>query len=92
MLSAADGPAPRILSVSGRAGVGKTTLAVHLAHRLRGAYPDGQLYADFSAPHTTPDEVLGQFLRALGLPAPRCRAVSPNASSATGASWPAAGC
>ncbi|GIH73967.1 SARP family transcriptional regulator [Planobispora longispora] len=68
VLSAADGPAPRILSVSGRAGVGKTTLAVHLAHRLRGAYPDGQLYADFSAPHTTPDEVLGQFLRALGLP------------------------
>ncbi|MBB5962366.1 AfsR/SARP family transcriptional regulator [Planomonospora venezuelensis] len=68
VLSAADSRAPRILSVSGRAGVGKTAFAVHLAHRLREVYPDGRLYADLSAPHTTPHSVLGQFLRALGLP------------------------
>jgi tetratricopeptide (TPR) repeat protein/transcriptional regulator with XRE-family HTH domain len=32
--------------VDGMAGVGKTSLAVHVAHRLAGAYPDGGLYLD----------------------------------------------
>src|SRR5262249_51186864 len=32
--------------VAGSAGVGKTTLAVHWAHRSRAAFPDGQLYVN----------------------------------------------
>ncbi|MGQ5638754.1 MULTISPECIES: ATP-binding protein [unclassified Streptomyces] len=36
----------RAVSVDGMAGVGKTCLAVHAAHRLAAGYPDGQLYVD----------------------------------------------
>lgn len=62
---------PRLVAISGRAGVGKTALAVHLAHRLRAAYPDGQLYADLAGDTdhpASPGTVLGTFLRALGIP------------------------
>uniref|UniRef100_UPI000563B854 AfsR/SARP family transcriptional regulator n=1 Tax=Streptomyces achromogenes TaxID=67255 RepID=UPI000563B854 len=49
--------------------VGKTTLAVHVAHRARSAFPDGQLYVDLQGTGPRPVEpktVLGSFLRALG--------------------------
>ncbi len=36
----------RVVAVDGMAGVGKTTLAVHAAHRLTADYPDAQLYLD----------------------------------------------
>lgn len=62
-----------LLVITGTAGVGKTSLAVHWAHRIRGQFPDGQLYVnlrgyDPGAP-VEPDEALDRFLRALGVPA-----------------------
>lgn len=55
--------------VSGMAGVGKSALALHVAHRLTGDFPDGQLYVDLhglAERPTAPGLVLGAFLRALG--------------------------
>ncbi|GAA1516987.1 BTAD domain-containing putative transcriptional regulator [Sphaerisporangium rubeum] len=56
--------------ITGQAGVGKTTLAVHVAHRMSEAFPDGQLYADLRATEASPADparVLSRFLRALGV-------------------------
>lgn len=68
-----SGPATAvpIAAVTGRTGVGKSTLAVHVAHRLRDAFPDGRLYVDLhgaDAP-ADPHEVLGRFLAVLGMDA-----------------------
>jgi DNA-binding SARP family transcriptional activator/tetratricopeptide (TPR) repeat protein len=67
---AADGLAVVISAVSGAAGVGKSTLAVHWAHRVAHHYPDGQLFVnlrgyDPQAPVSAADALAG-FLRALG--------------------------
>lgn len=63
-----------INTIEGMAGVGKTTLAVHLAHRLAPRFPDGQLYVnlrgfDASGPCVTAAEALRSFLIALGVSA-----------------------
>lgn len=61
--------ATRLAAVAGPGGIGKTTLAVHVAHRLREHYPDGQLYACLrteAGEVVAPGTVLGRFLRALG--------------------------
>ncbi|GIH15160.1 AfsR/SARP family transcriptional regulator [Rugosimonospora africana] len=60
------------LVIDGMPGVGKTTLAVHLAHRLAGRYPDGQLHADLRGfgPGDSvmgPAEALRGFLWSLGV-------------------------
>ncbi|BCJ44896.1 SARP family transcriptional regulator [Actinoplanes ianthinogenes] len=78
LLASARRPAPAmpIVIVSGTAGAGKTTLAVHWAHRVAGRFPDGQLYADLrgfapaGAP-ITPAEAIRGFVEALGVPAQR---------------------
>jgi DNA-binding SARP family transcriptional activator/tetratricopeptide (TPR) repeat protein len=65
-----------ICAVSGTAGVGKTALAVHWAHRVAGRFPDGQLYVNlrgFGPAGTAldPAQALSGFLDALGVPAAR---------------------
>ncbi|MFD7702743.1 BTAD domain-containing putative transcriptional regulator [Streptomyces caelestis] len=72
VLASASGEGAQVMAVSalaGIGGVGKTTLAVHLAHEARSAFPDGQLYVDLQgagARSAEPETVLGSFLRALG--------------------------
>ncbi|EXG82680.1 AfsR/SARP family transcriptional regulator [Cryptosporangium arvum] len=61
----------RVVAISGRAGVGKSALAVTLTHGLRAWYPDGQLYADLTGEThraVEPADVLAMFLRAVGVP------------------------
>lgn len=56
--------------VYGRPGIGKTTLAVHVAHRARGVFSSGQLYVDLrgtSAGPVEPDAALEYLLRSLGI-------------------------
>ncbi|MEN3540057.1 BTAD domain-containing putative transcriptional regulator [Microbispora sp. ZYX-F-249] len=58
-----------VVTLYGGAGTGKTTLAVHVAHRLRETFPDGRLHADLrgTGPRPAePAEVLARFLAALG--------------------------
>jgi len=60
----------RVVVVSGPSGIGKTALALHVAHGVRDDYPDGQLYADMrgtSHAPAAPVEILSQFLHALGM-------------------------
>jgi DNA-binding SARP family transcriptional activator len=62
--------AVRIALVAGSGGLGKTSLAVHAAHRVRGSFPDGQLYVDLlgATPHPLPaSDMLARFLRDLGV-------------------------
>jgi len=67
-----DRRAPRVVVLVGKPGVGKSALAVHIAHRLAEKhFPDGQLYSDLGETRTTPAtvlDVLGRFLRALDIP------------------------
>lgn len=63
-----------VVVIVGMPGVGKSTLAKHIAHRLsHDHFPDGQLYCDLRGTRAEPAdamEVLGRFLRALGIPGP----------------------
>ncbi|MFJ3671441.1 AfsR/SARP family transcriptional regulator [Streptomyces sp. NPDC090106] len=74
LVSGGERPSAVVVSaVSGTAGVGKTALAVHWAHRVRDRFPDGQLYVnlrgyDPDQPLTAAD-ALARFLSALGVPA-----------------------
>jgi len=75
LLGGNDRPDTVVISaIAGTAGVGKTALAVHWAHRVLDRFPDGQLYAnlrgyDLDQP-VTPWDVLARFLTALGVAGP----------------------
>ncbi|MEU1163184.1 BTAD domain-containing putative transcriptional regulator [Streptomyces sp. NPDC090075] len=69
VLASAEGRVMAVSALAGIGGVGKTTLAVHVAHQARSAFPDGQLYVDLQgagARAAEPETVLASFLRALG--------------------------
>src|SRR5260370_24028489 len=61
-----------IAAIAGTAGIGKTALAVHWAHRISGLYPDGQLYFtrrgfDPTGCAMKPAEAISGFLDAFGV-------------------------
>ncbi|WP_188316917.1 AfsR/SARP family transcriptional regulator [Solihabitans fulvus] len=65
-----------IAVINGMPGVGKTALAVHLAHALTQRFPDGQLFVDLRGrardrPPATSAAVLATLLRSVGVPAER---------------------
>jgi DNA-binding SARP family transcriptional activator/tetratricopeptide (TPR) repeat protein len=65
-----EGAPGGIVVISGPGGIGKSTLAVHVAHLLADKFPSGQLYCDLggtSGP-VRPTDVLAYFLRELGVP------------------------
>jgi DNA-binding SARP family transcriptional activator/tetratricopeptide (TPR) repeat protein len=77
-LVAGERPAPAVViaALTGPAGIGKSSLAVHWAHRVAGRFPDGQLYVnlrgfDPGGPALTPAEAVRGFLDAFGIPPER---------------------
>src|SRR5262249_61087242 len=64
-----------IYAIDGMAGIGKTTFAVHAAHRLAGSFPDGQFFLPLHA-HTAgqspvdPADALASLLMTAGGGAP----------------------
>jgi transcriptional regulator with XRE-family HTH domain len=61
---------PVVVTIDGKTGVGKTTLAVNVAHLVHDHFPDGQLFVDLGATRASPldpSQVLTRFLRALGV-------------------------
>ena len=85
---AAGGGVVGICAIGGMAGVGKTTFAVHAAHRLADHFPDGQFYLPLHA-HTRgqrpvdPADALSSLLLTAGVPA----AAIPPGPEARAARW-----
>ncbi len=68
-LAAAGGAAPALAVVTAAGGFGKTALAVHVAHRIRDRYPDGQLFIQLrgaSGQPVEPADALASLLYSLG--------------------------
>jgi DNA-binding SARP family transcriptional activator/Tfp pilus assembly protein PilF len=74
LLPASGGAPPSsvpVVTITGSGGTGKTTIAVHVAHRVSHEFRDGQLYVTLRGGEARPvstAQVLERFLRALGVP------------------------
>lgn len=66
--AAAEHAAVPVSVITGRGGVGKTTLTVHIAHKVAAHFPGGQLFARLRVNDrpVDPAEVLERFLQAMG--------------------------
>ncbi|MET7315535.1 BTAD domain-containing putative transcriptional regulator [Streptomyces thermoviolaceus] len=67
------GTTPLVITVDGMGGVGKTALAVRVAHRVTDRYPDGQYYVALHGhradrPPLPPEQALAALLQAAGVP------------------------
>ncbi|SDZ02330.1 Predicted ATPase [Amycolatopsis xylanica] len=81
--------AKTVLAIDGMAGIGKTTLAVELARRLAGRYPDGQLFIDLQAntdEELEPSQALARLLSMLK----KSPASQPSGDAEWGEVWRAA--
>ncbi|MCA2211613.1 AfsR/SARP family transcriptional regulator [Jidongwangia harbinensis] len=68
-----DGAYPAVAAITGDPGIGKSALAVHVAHRVAGNFPDGAMYIDLLGGETRPvdpADALGQLLVGFGVPMP----------------------
>jgi DNA-binding SARP family transcriptional activator/tetratricopeptide (TPR) repeat protein len=82
LLDRSAGIAVVVSTIDGAPGIGKTTLALHWAHRIAPRFPDGQLYVnlrgfDPSGPAMPPAEAVRGFLDAFDLPPQRIPATLP---------------
>jgi DNA-binding SARP family transcriptional activator len=65
------GAGPSVVAIDGVGGMGKSTVAIHAAHRVKHRFPDGQLYINLhgatpDAKPLDPTESLSYLLRSLG--------------------------
>ncbi|MEV0007539.1 BTAD domain-containing putative transcriptional regulator [Streptomyces sp. NPDC047973] len=79
---------PGVVAVDGTAGAGKTSLVVHVGHRLAAAHPDGQYAVELHGfsplrEPVPPEEALGVLLQADGVAADAL----PEGTAARSALW-----
>ncbi|MFJ9822188.1 ATP-binding protein [Streptomyces sp. NPDC101151] len=89
VLPARDAREAPVCLVHGMPGSGKTALAVHVAHRLADAFPDGQIFINLAAHSLRTDEalapslVLETLLKTAGVP----RSVLPRSVDGQASMW-----